>query len=269
MLDAIILSIIEGITEFLPISSSGHLILAGEFLHFTGDKEDTFKIFIQFGAILAVVVLYQERFINLVRPQYLRQSLDFAQGNNLSGKRGLFLLFLTCLPACILGLLLHSQIRSLFSVYSVSLALAVGAIIMIIIEKLDLKPRVNSLDHISPKMAFGIGLFQCLALWPGFSRSAATIIGGICLGANRTIAAEYSFIAAVPIISAAALYDLLKNLSLFSLDDLGLLAVGSLGSFICALLAIKFFLKLLRTTTLIPFAIYRLILASLVFFYFS
>lgn len=258
---AIILSIVEGLTEFLPVSSSGHLILAGDLLHFTGARASTFEVVIQLGAILAVVVLYRRRFMELVRP---RPYSRFA------GMRGLWLLFLTSLPAGLLGLLFHRQIKEyLFSPASVALALAVGGLCMIAVEKLrkNKKPSVLNLDAITPKVALGVGCFQCLALWPGFSRSAATIMGGMLLGAKRGIAAEYSFIAAVPIIFAACAYDLFKNLALLERADILFFAVGTTGAFISALIAIKTFVALLSRVTLIPFAIYRLALTPLVFYF--
>lgn len=253
---AAIMSVVEGLTEFLPVSSSGHLILCGELLGFTGAKASTFEVFIQLGAILAVVVLYWQRFLGLVAP---RPYVRFA------GARGLYLLILTSLPACVLGLLLHGYIKQyLFTPLTVLMALVVGAVCMILVERRKFRPVCMSLDDITPRMALGVGLFQCLALWPGFSRSAATIMGGMLLGAKRGTAAEFSFVAAVPIMVAATGYDLLKSWSLLSADDLGLFALGFVGSFVAALIAVKVFIALVGRMTLIPFAVYRLILAPLV-----
>lgn len=256
---ALIMSVVEGLTEFLPVSSTGHLILVGDLLHFTGEKAATFEVVIQLGAILAVVVLYWPRFRGLIWP---RPYVRFA------GARGLWLLLLTTIPACIMGLLLHGIIKEyLFNLPSVLCALVVGAICMIAVEIKPRRPDVFTLDEISPKMALGIGCFQCLALWPGFSRSAATIMGGMLLGAKRGMAAEYSFIAAVPIMFAATGYDLLKSWHLFTTGDIPFFLVGMAGAFISALLAVKLFVALLARVTLIPFAIYRLILAPIVFFF--
>lgn len=259
LLVALILSIVEGLTEFLPVSSSGHLILAGDLLHFTGPKAATFEVVIQLGAIMAVVVLYRKRFLGLLQP---------AAEKGFSGMRGIFLLALTTIPACVFGLLLHSIIKKyLFGSATVLYALIVGAICMLLVERWRPQPHVANLDEITPKIALGIGFFQCLALWPGFSRSAATIMGGMLLGAKRSLAAEYSFIAAVPIMLAATGYDLLKNWSIFSMADLPFFAVGMVGAFVSALLAIKFFVGLLGKTTLAPFAIYRLAIAPLIYFF--
>lgn len=258
LITALILSVVEGVTEFLPVSSTGHLILVGDFLKFTGEKAATFDVVIQLGAILSVVCLYWKRFFYLLKP---KKEYKF------SGIRGIWLLFLTTLPACILGLLLHSYIKKyLFSTETVIIALIIGAICMIIVEKkLVNKKYYENLDDITPKLAFGIGCFQCIAMWPGFSRSAATIMGAMFLGANRKLATEYSFIAAVPVMVAATGYDILKNIHLFSSDDILFFVIGMVGSFISALIAIKFFVKLVASkTTLIPFAIYRFILAILV-----
>lgn len=253
---AIILGIVEGLTEFLPISSTGHLIITGHLLDFTGPKAETFEIVIQLGAILAVVALYWERFIGLLVPR---------PEHKFSGIRGLWLLFLTSLPASLVGLLTHGYIKQyLFSPTTVAIALAVGAILIFVVEAKEKQPYANSLDDITPQLAFGIGLFQCLALWPGFSRSAATIMGGMLLGARRTVAAEYSFIAAVPIMFAATGYDFLKNHELFERGDILFLMIGFFVSFISAWIAVKGFIYLLGKLTLRPFAIYRLILAPLI-----
>ncbi len=294
---AIVLSIVEGLTEFLPVSSTGHLILAGEMLGFSGEKAATFQVIIQLGAIMAVVVLYWPRFWGLLVPpaypehgqeitqpygqtatqnqsqhheQRLRQQPRFA------GLRGIGLLILTSLPACVMGLALHSYIKAyLFTPVTVLMALVVGALFMIIVEKRAmpsvLSARTNNtittLDDLGPKQALGIGFFQCLALWPGFSRSASTIMGGMLLGAGRTLAAEYSFIAAVPIMVAATGYDLLKSWHLLSMNDIPFFTLGIVASFLAALLAIKGFVSLLSRMTLIPFAVYRLIMAPLVYYF--
>lgn len=256
---AVILGIVEGLTEFLPVSSTGHLIITGHLLGFTGPKAETFDIVIQLGAILAVVVLYWDRFWGLLQNDPNRR---------FSGPRGLWLLFLTSLPASVVGLLAHKYIKTyLFSPFTVACALAVGAIMIFIVEGMDKKEETTSIDEITPKLALGIGCFQCLALWPGFSRSAATIMGGMLLGARRTVAAEYSFIAAVPIMFAATGYDFLKNYTLFETNDLIFLAIGFVVSFISAWLAVKGFIYLLGKLTLRPFAVYRLILVPLVFLF--
>jgi undecaprenyl-diphosphatase len=258
-LNAVILGIVEGLTEFLPVSSTGHLIIAGHLLDFTGPKAETFCIVIQLGAILAVLALYWPTFWGLVRPT----------GRPFSGLRGLTLLFLTCLPASLLGLFTHSAIKEhLFSPVTVAFALAVGALAILVVEQKPARIKTRSLDEITPALALGIGCFQCLSLWPGFSRSAATIMGGMILGAERRTAAEYSFVAAVPIMFAATGYDMLSNWRLFSPDDFMVLAVGFGVSFISAWVAVKGFIALLGRLTLRPFAWYRLALAPVVLWVF-
>jgi undecaprenyl-diphosphatase len=253
---AFILGVVEGLTEFLPISSTGHLIVTGHLLDFIGPKADTFEVVIQLGAILAVVVLYWERFVGLLKTNPTQR---------FSGPYGIWLLFLTSLPAVIVGLLAHPYIKKfLFTPYTVAVALAVGAVLIFIVEAMDKKDTVTTLDEITPSLALGIGLFQCLALWPGFSRSAATIMGGMLLGTRRKVAAEYSFIAAVPIMFAATGYDFMQSYQLFEAGDLICLLIGFVVSFISAWLAIKGFIYLLGKLTLRPFAVYRLALAPLI-----
>lgn len=257
LLTALILSVVEGLTEFLPVSSTGHLVLVGDLLHFSGQKASTFEVIIQLGAIMAVVVLYWPRFLGLIFPK---------RGVRFAGWRGLWLLFLTTLPACVFGLALHSIIkRHLFNSTSVLCALVAGAICMLAVDRKHVAPVCESLDEITPRIALGVGFCQCFALWPGFSRSAATIMGGILLGAKRGVAAEYSFIAAVPVMLAATCYDLLKSWSLFTAADIPFFVVGMVGAFVSAALAVKIFVALLARVTLAPFAIYRLILAPVVF----
>lgn len=268
LFSAVILGIVEGLTEFIPVSSTGHLILTSYWLGLEGDVINTFEVFIQLGAILAVVVLYWRRFVDLI-PFRVRPAAGpgLAPAGGFRGWRGLWLLFLTCLPASLLGLVAHSQIKQyLFNPYTVAVALAVGAVCMLLLERFKKAPRVESVDQITPGLALGIGMFQCLALWPGFSRSASTIIGGMILGAGRKTAAEYSFIAAVPIMFAATGFDLLKNFNSIGTEHLLFFAVGFAVSFVSALLAIKFFISVLGRIGLAPFAWYRLALAPLVFF---
>lgn len=256
---AVILGVVEGLTEFLPISSSGHMALLGEFLHFSGAKASTFEIVIQAGAIMAVVTIYWQKFWGL---------LDFSRNSGFAGWRGIWLLVLTSAPVCVVGLALHSLIKKyLFGPESIFYALIVGAVCMILTDSRKYDPQCKSLDDISPAMALGIGLGQCCALWPGFSRSASTIMAGLLLRMDRSVAVQYSFIAAVPVMCAATGYDLLRNFHLFSSDDLTFFIVGILAAYLSALTAIRFFIALLGRITLIPFAIYRLALAPLIYFY--
>ncbi|MHC1711045.1 MAG: undecaprenyl-diphosphate phosphatase [Solidesulfovibrio sp.] len=258
-LAATLLGLVEGITEFLPISSTGHLILVGHLIGFTGEKADSFDVIIQLGAILAVVVLYWKRFWWLLSPKPLHA---------FSGLRGIWLLFLTSLPAGAVAFFARSTIKAhLFGPTTVAMALAFGALMIFWVERKRTRDRYYTLDEMTPGLAFGIGCFQCLSLWPGFSRSAATIMGGMLLGAKRSLAAEYSFIGAVPLMFAATLYDFYKSAALFSADDMGTLAIGFVVSFLSALVAVKGFIVLVKQMSLRPFAWYRLVLAAAVFFF--
>ena len=261
IITAVILGIVEGLTEFLPVSSTGHLIISGHLLGFTGPKAETFEVVIQLGAILAVMVLYWPTFMQLVRP---------TQGRKFSGWYGLSMLVLTSIPASVLGLLVHDTIKEhLFTPTTVAWALGVGALAILYVERTTKTVRYTSLEEMTPKLAFGIGCFQCLALWPGFSRSASTIMGGMLLGTGRTMAAEYSFIAAVPIMFAATGLDLLKSWHLLTSDDLLIILIGFVVSFFAAWAAVKTFIHLLKRITLRPFAWYRLALAPLVLYFWN
>lgn len=259
---AAVLGFVEGLTEFLPISSSGHLVIASNLLGFEGPRAATFGVVIQVGAILAVLTLYWRRFYCLLRPQ---------PDSSFSGLRGILLLVLTTLPGAGLGLALHSFIKTLFTPVSVAAALVVGGVLMLVIEKVMADCQNDmptaSLDQLTAKQALGIGCFQCLALWPGFSRSASTIMGGMILGIRRETAAEYSFVAAVPIITGAAGYDLIKSLSLFSAADIPFFVVGSAVAFVSAIAAMRSFIAILKHNTLRPFAFYRFLLAIPVYWF--
>ena len=258
---AVILGIVQGLTEFLPVSSTGHLIITSSLLGVGGQRIDTFEVVIQFGSILAVVFLYWPRFWGLLLPK---------PGVRFAGIRGLYLLFLTCLPASLLGLFARDIIKGyLFNPSCVAAAWVVGACLMLLVEAKKGRIRCTTLDEITPKMALGIGCCQCFALWPGFSRSASTIMGGMLLGANRSLAVEYSFIAAVPIMVAATGFDLFKSAAFLTSADLPFFLVGSLVSFLAALIAVKAFTGLVTRISLRPFAAYRLALAPLVYWYFS
>jgi undecaprenyl-diphosphatase len=262
LLTAGILGIIEGLTEFLPVSSSGHLTIASQFFDFTGQKAPTYNIVIQMGAIAAVVIIYWSRFFSLLTTQ---------RSSGFSGLHGFVMLVLTTMPAAALGLLLHNYIKLLFTPLTVAMALVCGALFMFAVEwkihSVEPPSKATSLDHITLKQAVGVGLYQCLALWPGFSRSAATIMGGMLLGISRKTAAEYSFIAAVPIITGAALYELYKTFTLLNISDIPMFLTGSVTALIAALLAIRMFITLLGRCTLIPFAIYRIFLAIPVYYF--
>ena len=262
----LIMGAVQGLTEFLPVSSSGHLVIAGDLIGFTGPKASTFEVAIQLGSIFAVLMVYWDRFMGLLLPGRVQTSAP----KPFAGLRGIWLLFLTTLPPSVLGLLLHSYIKQLFTPFSVSLSLAVGGLLMFFVESYCAKrpPKYSSIDEVTPKLALGIGLCQCMALWPGFSRSGSTIMGGMLLGEKRALAAEYSFVAAVPIMFAATGYDLLKTWPLFTADDIPLFAAGLFFAFIFGWLAIKTFIGYIKQHSFTAFGWYRIILGALVAVYF-
>jgi undecaprenyl-diphosphatase len=247
---AVILGIVEGATEFIPVSSTGHLIIAGDWLDFEGSRAGVFEVFIQLGAILAVVWLYRARLLRLaggVRTDPASRRLAW----------GLVLAFL---PAAAVGLLAHDAIkRYLFNPVTVAAALVAGGVAMLVIERLAPKARYHGLDEVPPRTAFGIGLAQVLSLIPGVSRSGATIMGGYCLGLSRAAATEFSFFLAIPVMVAATGYDLLKNLDLLTAADVPVFATGFLVSFLSALVVVKLFVSFVSRSNFVPFAIYRIV----------
>lgn len=253
---AIIMGIMEGMTEFLPISSTGHLILVGSLLGFTGEKAKTFEIIIQLGSILAVAVLYRERYFSLFQKK--------KTGN--APRLNLIHIMLGIIPAMAAGYLLHGIIKTyLFSPKTVLIGLIVGGVFMIFAERKSksIQASAKNLDQLSYKQALGIGLFQCLAVYPGFSRSGSTISGGLLVGANYKTSAEFAFLIAVPMMVAASGYDLLKSYQYLSWDDLGLFITGFVTAFIVALFAVVTFLKILQKVKLSTFAYYRFVVAFL------
>ena len=252
--------VVEGLTEFIPVSSTGHLILFGDLIDFVGDKAKVFEVFIQLGAILAVVFLYFDYFRGLIVPRR-----GAAAGTGFTGIPGMWKLFLTCVPALIAGFVLHDVIKEkLFNPTTVAAGLAVGGAIMIWIESTNRRPSVTAVDQITWKQCLLLGCFQCLALWPGMSRSGSTIIGALVLGFERTVAAEFSFLMAVPIMFAAVAFDMHKSARFLEAADALPFGCGFLISLVTAVFAIKFFMKIVQRYTLKGFGIYRLVLAALV-----
>ncbi len=258
ILKAAMLGIVEGVTEFLPVSSTGHLILAGDILGFTNDTAKTFEVFIQLGAILAVVWMYREKVSSTIKGIGTEKTNRF-----------LINLLTAFLPAVFFGLIAHSFIKHhLFNPVTVAIALIVGGIAIVIIERIVKKPAVTDIDDVSFKQALGIGLAQTLSLFPGVSRAGATIMGAMCFGLERKTATEFSFFLAIPTMFAATSYDLLKNIGYLSANDLPIFAVGFLVSFFSALLVIKAFLGFVTRHTFNAFAIYRIIFGAIVLFYY-
>lgn len=254
---AIILGLVEGITEFLPVSSTGHLILVGDALQFLGPKAATFEIVIQSGAILAVLLLYRKRFLAL---------LDFsATQRPFQGWNGVVKLAVASVPALLLGYMLNKSIKAyLFNPASVAAALIVGGLVMLLVENRRPSTRTEFLEDLTVRQVFLIGCFQCLALWPGVSRSGATIVGAMLLGVSRAAAAEFSFLVAIPVLLAATGYELLKGADILTAADIPMFAIGFLVGFMSATIAVKGFIKIISHWSLKPFAIYRIILGGIV-----
>jgi len=251
---AFFMGVMEGVTEFLPISSTGHLILLGHFLDFKGDGGNVFEVVIQLGAILAVVILYFKRYLGL---------FDFKHAKN---KLNLGHLLLGMLPAGILGLLFHDMIKDvLFSPKTVVFGLLFGAFLMIFADKKPKKITSSSLDEITYKQALAIGLFQILALYPGFSRSGSTMSGGMLSGVDSKTAADFSFFIAAPMMFGASMLDVYKNWDILVNSDLSIFFIGFASSFVVALLAVTTFLKLLKRIPFSYFAYYRIILSVICF----
>jgi len=249
LLKGFFLGIVEGITEFIPVSSTGHLILAGDLISFSDEKAKVFDVFIQLGAILSVVWLYREKVFNVIKGLGdSKQSRSFAVN-----------IVIAFLPAAFVGLLLHKIIKAyLFNPVSVAAALVVGGIAILLIEKMDHRQQVAGVDNITLKQAIGVGIAQCFSLFPGVSRSGATIMGGLLAGFDRKVAVEFSFFLAIPTMFAATGYDLFSNLHALSLSDVPLFAVGFITSFFSALIVIKAFLGYVSHHNFSGFAYYRI-----------
>ena len=262
MIDSIILGIVEGLTEFLPVSSTGHLIIVSDLLGDNGDKGKVFDIVIQLGAILAVCWEFRARLMKA----FAGIAKDPVQ------QRFAANLFVAFLPAAIVGLALQKIIKAhLFNPVSVAMALIVGAVAIFIIERWYARhgsPRVNDVDAMTWKDALKVGFAQCLALVPGTSRSGATIMGGMVFGLSRQVATEFSFFLAIPIMFAASGYELFKNRAMLTADDLTSIAVGFVVSFLFALAAVKGLIRYVMRHDFNAFAWYRIALGLAVLAYF-
>ncbi|MBL5965629.1 undecaprenyl-diphosphate phosphatase [Lelliottia amnigena] len=263
LLVAAILGVVEGLTEFLPVSSTGHMIIVGHLLGFEGETAKTFEVVIQLGSILAVVVMFWRRLFGLIGIHFGRPPQHEGEGK---GRLTLIHILLGMVPAVVLGLIFHDAIKSLFNPINVMYALVVGGVLLIAAELLKPKePKAPGLDDMTYRQAFMIGCFQCLALWPGFSRSGATISGGMLMGVSRYAASEFSFLLAVPMMIGATALDLYKSYHFLTAADFPMFAVGFVTAFLVALVAIKTFLQLIKRISFIPFAIYRFIVAAAVY----
>jgi undecaprenyl-diphosphatase len=255
LLHALILGIVEGLTEFLPVSSTGHLIIVGQLLNFNDEKGKVFEIAIQFAAILAVVWEYRAR---------LGHALVSVTTEPASQRLAINL-FVAFLPAAVLGLLFIKQIKHyLFNPIVVASALIIGGVLILWAERRKHVIRAETVDDMTWRDALKVGFAQALAMIPGTSRSGATIIGGLFFGLSRKTATEFSFFLAIPTMFAATFYDVFKNRHLFSADDIGLFAVGCAASFISALLAVRGLIRFVSRHDFTVFAWYRIVFGVLV-----
>jgi undecaprenyl-diphosphatase len=248
---AALLGVVEGVTEFLPISSTGHLILVEDLLGFEGPPGKMFEIVIQLGAILSVVWVYRvtlwQTFVGLLRER--------------PAQRLTLNVLLAFLPATVIGVFAYGFIKEvLFSPWVVSVALIVGGLAIIAIERTHQAPKIHSSVEISYLRALAIGFFQCIAMIPGVSRSAATIMGALLVGVDRRTAAEFSFFLAIPTMFGATAYDLYKNRATLDFQGAGVIAVGFVVSFFVALIVVRWLLRYISNHSFTAFAIYRIVL---------
>ena len=254
---ALILGIVEGLTEFLPISSTGHLILAGDLLDFNDERGKLFEIVIQSGAILAVVWEYRAR-LGRVAGGLLR--------GEVAAQRFILNLFIAFLPLATLGLLFGKAIKAhLFNPLAVATTFILGALVILWAEKRQHRIRIDSVDEMRPGDALKLGIAQAFALIPGTSRSGATIIGGLLFGLSRQAATEFSFFLAIPTLGVATVYQLYKERALLSADDLGMWAVGFVSAFISAFLCVRWLLRYISSHDFTIFAWYRIVFGVVVF----
>jgi undecaprenyl-diphosphatase len=252
-LKSLIMGIVEGLTEFLPISSTGHLILAGSLLNFVGDKVKVFEIVIQAGAIFAVVWEYHAKIGAVLA----------GAASDRNAQRFILNLVIAFIPAAILGFLFNSKIKAvLFAPIPVALAFIIGAFVIIYVERSQktrqVRPRVDSVDDMSTLDALKIGCAQAFALIPGTSRSGATIMGGMLFGLSRKAATEFSFFLAIPTLFAATIYSLYKERAMLSAADLPMFSIGTVAAFISAFFCVRWLLRYISSHNFIPFAWYRI-----------
>lgn len=253
LLQVILIAIIEGLTEFLPVSSTGHMALAGELIGFTGPAEASFMVIIQLGAILAVCVVYWRRLWDVAKGLLSQRDAQLFTRNVL----------VAVVPSMILGVLTYSAIKAAIGTPEIiAWALIIGGIAILVIERLPHRNAVASVEGMSLKTAIGIGIAQCLSLIPGVSRSGATIMGALMLGVERKTAAEFTFFLAIPTMTAATAYDFYKNLDSFGSSDLSSLGVGFVVAFLVALAVVRGFVGFVGRFGFAPFAWYRIVVGA-------
>ncbi len=257
VLTAILLGILEGLTEFLPVSSTGHLILASELLGFTGESSVAFKIAIQLGAILAVIVIYWRRFWDVATGLFRLSPGPVAFTRNILAGFA---------PAMVIGVMAYSAVRAAIQTpIIVAVALVIGGVLMLMLERMIKTVRVTSVETMPFGTALTIGFVQCIAMIPGVSRSGATILGALMMGVERRTAAEFSFFLAVPTMLAATVYALWHDRALLNADDMGMIAIGFGSAFLVSLLIVKAFVAFVSRFGFAPFAWYRIVIGLTAF----
>jgi len=251
-LEALLLGLLEGFTEFIPVSSTGHLLLAGHFLGFESSGK-TFEVLIQLGAILAIVTVYFQRLWQLMRTFH----------SDPSSRRFVFGVLLAFLPAAVIGVLAHGFIKTVLfeSPALICTTLLLGGIVLLVIDRIPLKPRYTDADTYPLSLCLKIGLCQCLAMVPGVSRSGATIAGALLLGTDKRSAAQFSFYLALPTMAGAFAYDLYKNRDALSADDFSLIAVGFVAAFIAAVIVVRSLIDFVGRHGFSIFAWWRIVVA--------
>jgi undecaprenyl-diphosphatase len=252
LLEAVILGVIEGITEFLPVSSTGHLLLAGHFLGFESNGK-TFEVLVQLGAILAILIVYFRRLVDIA----IRLPSDPAARRFVVG------VLVAFLPAAIIGALAHGFIKEvLFNPFIVCITLIAGGLVLLVVDELDLQVRHDDATTFPLTMYLKIGLIQCLAMVPGVSRSGSTIVGAMLLGASKRSAAEFSFFLAMPTMTGAFAYDLFKSYKFLTFNDGLLIVAGFVSAFICGLIVVRKLLDFVSNYGFTPFAWWRIVVGA-------
>ena len=250
---ALVLGLIEGLTEFIPVSSTAHVLLAGHFMGFRSPG-NTFAVLIQLGAILAILLVYFQKLLQI--------ALDLP--HSAQARRFVLTVLLAFLPAAIIGALAHDFIKSVLfeTPMLICVMLIVGGFILLAVDKMSLRPRYTDITQYPTGLAFKIGLFQCLAMIPGTSRSGATIVGALLMGTDKRSAAEFSFFLAMPTMLGAFVLDLYKNRNALSFDDAGIIAIGFVAAFVTALLVVRSLLDFVSSRGFAPFAYWRILVGT-------
>ncbi|HXE56984.1 MAG TPA: undecaprenyl-diphosphate phosphatase [Gemmatimonadales bacterium] len=260
LLQAVVLGLVEGATEFIPVSSTGHLIVVGDWLGFVGERAKTFEIFIQLGAILAVVWVYRARLWRLAG----------GLGADPKSRRFAAHLLIAFTPAAAVGFLTHDWIKAtLFNPLTVAVALVLGGVAIFLVERWRPRTTVERIEDLTPRTALGIGLAQVLALIPGTSRSGATIMGAYALGLSRTAATEFSFFLAIPVMLAATVFDLVDSLGVLTRADVPVFASGFVVAFVSAMVIVRAFLGYVARHSFTVFAWYRIAFGLLLLGYYG